>query len=48
MEACGKFHEAMKNNAAEGLSLLLRFAKQIPKHPDWIETYRKEQESSEP
>ncbi|RIX48635.1 hypothetical protein D3P08_24345 [Paenibacillus nanensis] len=47
-ESHEKFQEAMNNNAAEGLSLLLKFARQIPKHPDWIETYRKERESSEP
>lgn len=41
-ESYVQFQEAMANNAVDGLSLLLKFAKQVPKHPDWIETYWKE------
>lgn len=43
-DAYTQFQETMRNNASEGLSLLLKFAKQVPKHPDWMETYRKELE----
>jgi hypothetical protein len=41
-EAYDAFQEAMKDHPAAGLSILLKFAKRIPSHPEWIETYRKE------
>lgn len=34
-ETYHRFQEAMKNNAVEGLSILLKFAKQIPAHSNW-------------
>ncbi|MBB6637630.1 hypothetical protein [Cohnella thailandensis] len=41
-ESYEQFQSALKDNAADGLSLLLKFAQQVPKHPEWIETYREE------
>jgi len=45
-ETYSQFQEAMKQSATEGLSILLKFAKQIPEHPNWIKTYREEMEDS--
>ncbi|GFN34190.1 hypothetical protein [Paenibacillus xylaniclasticus] len=41
-ETYDKFQSAIANDPFEGLSILLNFAKQVPKHPDWIVKYREE------
>ncbi|MBD3920987.1 hypothetical protein H8B09_19630 [Paenibacillus sp. PR3] len=46
-ETYNHFHEAMKVNAEDGMSILLRFAKQIPNHPDWFKIYKEELKQSQ-
>lgn len=45
-ETFHQLQEALKQNAAEGLSILLKFAKQIPQNPEWLSTYRSEMEQN--
>jgi len=45
LESYAKFREAMTDNAVDGLALLLKFARQVPRHPEWVPTYWKEKQT---
>ena len=41
-ETYDRFLESIKQNAVDGLSILLKFAKKVPENPHWIEIYKAE------
>ncbi|MNO10158.1 hypothetical protein D3C81_2338350 [compost metagenome] len=46
-ETYGKMTEAFtQGDAKSGLSLLLDFVRNIPAHPEWMESYRKNRQQA--